>query len=98
MYVYVCFDVEDLVHPDSDDIALDIGEILADEGVVASMYVVGEKARLWEQRGRTDVIAAVGQHDVGLHTNRHSIHPTVSEYLADKDWQAGVAEAIRQEE
>jgi hypothetical protein len=97
VYVYICFDVEDLVHPDSDDIARDIGEMLADEGVVASMYVVGEKARLWEERGRIDVIAAVGQHDVGFHTNRHSIHPTVSEYLADKDWPAGVAEAIRQE-
>jgi hypothetical protein len=98
MYAYVCFDVEDLVHPDSDDIARDIADMLADDGVVASMYVVGEKARLWEQRGRTDVIAAVGQHDVALHTDHHSVHPTVSEYLADKGWADGVAEAVRQEE
>ncbi|MCC6456258.1 MAG: hypothetical protein IT328_14990 [Caldilineaceae bacterium] len=98
MYLYFCFDVEDIVHPDSDDIALDIAARLADVGVVASMYVVGEKARLWERRGRGDVIAAVGQHDVGLHTDHHSIHPTVSEYLADKEWQDGVVEAIRQEE
>ena len=98
MYVYVCFDVEDLVHPDSDDIARDIAEMLADDGIVASMYVVGEKARLWERRGRTDVIAAVGQHDVALHTDHHSVHPTVSEYLAHKGWADGVAEAVRQEE
>jgi hypothetical protein len=98
MYVYICIDVEDIVHPESDDIALDIANLLADTGVVASMYVVGEKARLWEQRGRRDVIAAVGQHDVGLHTDHHSIHPTVSEYLADKNWQDGLDEAIRQEE
>jgi hypothetical protein len=97
MYVYVCFDVEDLVHPDSDDIPRDIADMLADDGIVASMCVVGEKARLWERRGRRDVIAAVGKHDVGLHTNRHSVHPTVSEYLADKDWEAGVAEAIQRE-
>jgi hypothetical protein len=98
MYVYICFDVEDLVHPDSDDVAYDLGEMLADDGIVASMCVVAEKARLWERRGRADVISAIGQHDVSLHTNYHSIHPTVSEYLADKGWADGVAEAVRQEE
>ena len=71
--------------------------MLADDGIVASMYVVGEKARLWERRGRTDVIAAVRQHDVGLHTDHHSVHPTVSEYLADKGWADGVAEGLQQE-
>ncbi len=98
MYVYVCFDIEDLVHPESDDVPRDIGEMLADDGIVASMCVVAEKARLWERRGRRDVIAAVGQHDVSLHTNLHSVHPTPSEYLADKDWHDGVAEAVRREE
>jgi hypothetical protein len=97
MYTYLCFDVEDLVHPDSDDIPRDIATMLADDGLVASMYVVGEKARLWERRGRWDVIAAVAQHDVGLHTDHHSVHPTASEYLADKEWDDGVAEALRQE-
>jgi len=98
MYVYVCFDVEDLVHPDADDIPRDISEMLADDGIVASMCVVGEKARLWERRGRHDVITAVGKHDVSLHTNRHSVHPTVSEYLADKGWADGLAEALWREE
>ncbi|MBM4456756.1 MAG: hypothetical protein FJ011_03135 [Chloroflexi bacterium] len=97
MYLYLCFDVEDLVHPDSDDIPADIATMLADDGVVASMYVVGEKARLWERRGRWDVITAVAQHDVGLHTDHHSVHPTASEYLADKGWDDGVAEALAQE-
>lgn len=95
--VYLCFDIEDLVHPDSDDIAYDLATMLADDGVVGSMFVVGEKARLWERRGRQDVISAVGLHDVGLHTDRHSHHPTVSEYLADCGWAEGVAEAVRQE-
>ena len=98
MYVYTCFDVEDIVHPDSDDIARDIAEMLAADGVIASMFVVGEKARLWERRRRWDVISAVARHDVGLHTDHHSIHPTVSEYLAEREWADGVAEATRVEE
>ena len=98
MYIYTIFDVEDLVHPESDDIPRDICDMLADNGIVASMCVVGEKARLWERRGRTDVISSVRQHDVGLHTDHHSVHPAVSEYLADKGWADGVAEALQQEE
>jgi hypothetical protein len=97
VYIYVSFDVEDLVHPDSDDVPRDIGDMLADDGIIGSMCVVGEKARLWERRGRADVIASVGRHDVILHTAHHSIHPVVAEYLADKGWVDGVAEAIRQE-
>ena len=97
MYVYVVFDVEDLVHPDSDNVALDIANLLASDGITATMCVVGEKARLWERRGRQDVLAAVGRHDVGLHSNRHSIHPTPAEYLADKGWADGVAEAEQRE-
>ena len=58
MDLYLCFDVEDLVDPGADDPALDIAEMVAGEGVVASMCVVGEKARLLERRGRRDVIAA----------------------------------------
>ena len=97
MDVFVCFDVEDIVHEDTDDIALDIADMLAGDGVTASMFVVGEKARLWERRGRWDVISAVARHDVGLHTDHHSIHPTVSEYLADREWSDGVEEAMRVE-
>jgi hypothetical protein len=97
MYVFVCFDVEDLVHPDSDDVALDIARLLTNEGITGSLCVVGEKARLWERRERRDVLEAVGRHDVSLHTNQHSMHPVVAEYLADKGWADGVAEAVRQE-
>ncbi len=98
MYLYVCFDIEDLVHPDSDDIALEIANALAEDGIVGSMFVVGEKARLWESRGRRDVIAAVGMHDVGFHTNYHSVHPATAEYLSELGWHSGVAEAVRREE
>jgi len=96
-YVTLLFDVEDLCWPGSDDVPLDLAEILTRHHAQGTFYVVGEKARLWRGRGRTDVIAALAQHDVGLHTDRHSIHPTMSEYLAPCGWDDGVNEALRYE-
>ncbi len=97
MYVTLFMDVEDLVALEADDIAKTCSDILAEEEVRATMCVVGEKARLLKERGRTDVIRALAQHDIGFHTATHSVHPTITEYLKDKDWEAGVAEAIRRE-
>ena len=97
MYVTLLFDVEDLVDPRSDDVALRVAEIFADEGAPATMMIVGEKARLWERRGRQDVIRAMAPHDVGLHTNRHSMHPAVAEYLEGKGWDDGIAEVVARE-
>ena len=93
-YGTLMFDVEDLCWPASDDIALDLAGILTRNQVQGTFFVVGEKARLWRSRGRTDVIASLAPHDVALHTNLHSIHPTVSEYLAPCGWEDGVAEAV----
>jgi hypothetical protein len=95
--VTLLFDVEDLCWPGSDDIVLDLAQVLARNGVRGSFFVVGEKARLWERRRRTDCIAALAPHDVGLHTDLHSIHPTVSEYLAPCGWADGVEEALRRD-
>jgi hypothetical protein len=59
--------------------------------------VVGAKARLFAERGRTDIIAALQDHDIGSHTTNHSIHPTIAEYLANTDWEEGVLEAMEKE-
>ncbi len=97
MFVSLFFDVEDCVTPVSDDIARDLAAITADHGLVADFMVVGEKARTLERRGRRDVIEALGRHEIGLHTARHSRHPTVAEYLEDKGWADGIDEAVRRE-
>jgi hypothetical protein len=59
--------------------------------------VVGEKARVLERRSRGDVIAALRKHDIGYHSNLHSVHPTPAEYLAETGWLDGVAEFVRRE-
>jgi len=97
VFVSLFFDVEDCVTPLSDDIAKDLAGIVTEHGLVADFMVVGEKARTLQSRGRWDVIEALGRHEIGLHTDRHSRHPTVAEYLEDKGWADGIEEAVRRE-
>lgn len=95
--VVLWFDTEDYLLPASDDAALRVAEILTARGVRATFKVVGEKARVLERRGRADVIAALGKHDIGYHSNYHSVHPTPAEYLAELGWHDGLAEFVRRE-
>jgi len=95
--VFLSFDTEDFLLPASDDAAKRLAELLTERGIRATFRVVGEKARVLEHRGRTDVIAALRKHDIGYHTNLHSIHPTPAEYLADCGLLDGVAEFVRRE-
>jgi len=97
MYATLLFDVEDLVTTESDDVVKWLADILHEEGLKGTFLVVAEKARLLEARGRFDVLDALKWHDLGSHTDTHSIHPTVSEYLANKDWNGGVKEAYERE-
>jgi hypothetical protein len=95
--VILWFDTEDYLLPADDDAAKRLAEMLTARGIRATFKVVGEKARVLERRGRSDVIAALQKHAIGYHSNFHSVHPTVSEYLADCGWLDGVAEFIRRE-
>lgn len=86
----LCFDVEDLVAPESDDAALWFADILAEYDLPGSFMVVGERFRQWEARGRRDVIEALKRHHVAFHSTWHSVHPTTTEICLDKDFRAGM--------
>jgi hypothetical protein len=90
--VILWFDTEDYLLPADDDACKRLGDLLTERGIRATFKVVGEKARVLEQRGRRDVIAALQRHDIGYHANLHSVHPTPSEYLKDCGWLDGIAE------
>jgi len=99
-YMVICFDVEDYTSPESvgmDDIPKWEAEILSEEGVPATFFVIGEKARSLEKRGRTDVIEAMAKHDIGSHTNYGSIHPTITEILEKAGWDDGKAKMLKNE-
>ena len=95
--VILWFDTEDDLLPASDEAARRVAEILSARGVRSTFKVVGEKARVLERRGRADVIAALKRHDIGYHSNLHSVHPTPAEYLGETGWREGVAEFARRE-
>lgn len=97
MFATALMDVEDILDPAADDVTLAAAETLRLAGLRATFCVVGERARQWKERGRTDVVRALAWHDIGYHTNFHSLHPTIAEYLANLDWEAGVAETLRRE-
>jgi hypothetical protein len=97
VYVVLWFDTEDYILPQSDDSAKRIAVFLTQQGISGTFKVVGEKARVLQQRQRQDVITALAQHDIGYHSNTHSQHPTVAEYESNLDWDAGVEEFNRRE-
>jgi hypothetical protein len=99
-YVVVVFDVEDYISPVSegvDDIPLWLAETMTEVGVTGTFFIIGEKARSLEERGRRDVIEAMAAHDIGSHTNLGSIHPTVTEILEYADWDQGVQTMLENE-
>jgi hypothetical protein len=96
----ICFDVEDYTSPESvgmDDIPGWLAGIMTEEGVTGTFFVIGEKARMMEKRGRSDVIRAMAVHDIGSHTNYGSIHPTVTEILEHAGWEEGMEKMLENE-
>jgi hypothetical protein len=95
--VILWFDTEDYLLPADDDAAKRLAEMLTSRGVRATFKVVGEKARVLQQRGRTDVIDQLKKHEIGYHSNLHSVHPAPTEYLAECGLLDGIAEFVRHE-
>jgi peptidoglycan/xylan/chitin deacetylase (PgdA/CDA1 family) len=97
VYVTLWFDAEDYILPQDDDATKRLAEMLSRLGVRATFKIVGEKARVLEQRGRGDVIAALKAHEIGSHPNTHSQPPTVAVSLQHPGWEDGQAEFFRRE-
>ncbi len=97
VYVILWFDTEDYLLPADDDAALHLADFLTREEIRATFKVVGEKARTLERRKRDDVIAALKRHEIGFHSNWHSVQPSPAMYLSTLGWDEGVAEFDRRE-
>lgn len=96
-YVVFWFDTEDYLTPESDDAALRLARILSRHGIRGTFKLTGEKARVLAKRRRNDVIEALRRHDIGYHTDFHSVQPAPAVYLERLGWDEGVEEFYRRE-
>jgi len=94
MYTTFFFDVEDYITPPEggmDDLLKMLADVMSEERVSGTFFIIGEKLRCLRDRGRRDVIDSLTRHDIGSHINMGSIHPTVTERLEHADWTDGCA-------
>jgi hypothetical protein len=97
VYTLFWFDVEDYLTPESDEALKGLLEVFEACGVQATWKMVAEKARVLQERGRSDIIRLLQRQDIGYHTDNHSQHPVLAQYLAEAGWDDGVEEVIRRE-
>jgi peptidoglycan/xylan/chitin deacetylase (PgdA/CDA1 family) len=97
MKVIISLDTEDYISTNAVEAQKWWAKTLSDHGVRASFQCVGELVRKWLATGRFDVIDAVAQHEIGFHTNYHSLHPTHPEALQNFSFEKGVEWALERE-
>ena len=100
MYGLIYFDVEDFFSPpDAPTHTLpgQLADTMHRHGLTGSFHIIGERARFWERHGMTDVIRSISKHDVSLHFDRGSIHPTTAEEVSQLDWFRGVDRVLFRE-
>lgn len=87
--VVLWFDVEDYITPESDEALIAILKILNVLSIPGVFKLVGEKVRRLLERDRQDIVDLLKKHDIGFHTDLHSHHPTVSEYVEPLGFREG---------
>lgn len=100
MYGLIYFDTEDFFSsPDAPVHRLpgQLADIMHRHGLRGCFHIHGEKARFMERHGQTDVIESVRKHDVSLHYDRGSVHPTTAEEVSELDWFGGVERVLFRE-
>lgn len=95
--VALWIDDADFIDDHSEDALEYLLKILDQKGIHCTFKIAGEKARVLKKHGRNDLIRGLGMHDICYHTQFHTLHPTVVEYLEPLDFCAGAAEFERRE-
>ena len=96
--VMLWYDVEDYITPEADEALDKLIDMMDKRGVVSSLKVVADKMRILRERGRFDIIKKFAGHEICYHTENHSRHPTMTEYLENYGFADGSEEFMRQEE
>ena len=97
MDIILCHDTEDVYTPAEagmDSVPKRLAEIYSAEGIKANFMVIAQRAEVLKQRGRDDVIAAMREHCIGVHT-RWDGQPYDAVAVLGLPWEDGL-EAVRQ--
>jgi hypothetical protein len=95
--VIVSFDSEDFLTPEAADAELWWADALRQRGIRGSFQVVGEMVRTLQRQGRSDVIRALAGHEIGYHSNFHSLPPTHPPAVEHLSLSEAVAYVVRTE-
>lgn len=90
--ILLWYDVEDFITPESDEALAELLKMMDSLGVKSTLKLVTEKARVLKQRGREDIFRWMARHEIGYHTEKHSVHPVTTEYLDGMRFAAGAKE------
>ncbi|MCK4623711.1 MAG: hypothetical protein KAV00_00230, partial [Phycisphaerae bacterium] len=95
------FDVEDFVSPPdhpSHRLPGEFARIMTKHRFEGGCFhIIGQKVRHMVQHGHDDVIKAIAEHDVSLHYDRGSIHPTTAEETSHLSWHEAVSRVLFRE-
>ena len=97
MDIILSFDTEDFLTPAAWDAQKWWADELSDRGIRASFQMVAELVRVLQREGRQDVIDALSRHEIGNHTNYHSVPPTHPQAVQHLSLADGIAWVIRHE-
>ena len=97
MDIILSFDTEDFLTPAAWDAQNWWADELSDRGIRASFQMVAELVRVLQREGRQDVIDALSRHEIGNHTNYHSVPPTHPQAVQHLSLADGIAWVIRHE-
>jgi hypothetical protein len=97
-YIFICFDAEDPINPESDDALLRLAQIYHSAGLPACFFMAGEKARVLRERGRKDVLDALRGHEIEYHGNYWFEYPEPALVYGNRDpWDEAVQKAFMYE-
>ena len=100
MYGLIYFDTEDFVSPPDSPVHRlpgQLADVMHRHGLVGCFHIHGEKARFMERHGQSGVVEAIRRHDVSLHFDRGSLHPTTAEEVSQLGWFDGVDRVLFRE-
>jgi hypothetical protein len=97
MKVIFAFDTEDFVTPEAADAEKWWADSLTKRNLRGSFQCVAEVIRRLKTRGREDVIEALAKHEIGFHTQFHSMHPVHPPAVENLSLAEGIAWVLKRE-